>query len=96
MLCCSHIQFIGPTSIITTRQMANYECNAISPVRITHHFAARILSEIAASPTRGAIFFTSSPAGFMPCPITVMYGATKAFLTEFATSIAAEVCVLSC
>jgi len=26
----------------------------------------------------------------MPCPITVMYGATKAFLTEFASSIAPE------
>jgi len=40
---------------------------------------------------KGAIFFTSSPAGFMPCPMTVMYGATKAFLSEFAVSVAAEV-----
>ena len=28
--------------------------------------------------------------GLMPCPISTMYGATKAFLTEFAVSIAAE------
>jgi len=26
----------------------------------------------------------------MPCPTTVMYGASKAFLTEFATSLSAE------
>ena len=37
------------------------------------------------------IVFTSSPAGFMPCPFSSMYGATKAFLTEFASSVAAEV-----
>jgi len=27
----------------------------------------------------------------MPCPFSVIYGATKAFLTEFATSLACEV-----
>jgi hypothetical protein len=30
-------------------------------------------------------------AGLMPCPFSVIYGATKAFLTEFATSLACEV-----
>ena len=39
---------------------------------------------------KGAVFFTSSPAGLMPCPVSVMYGSTKAFITEFAVSIAAE------
>jgi len=67
-------------------QTGNYECNATAPVYITHHFANQMLDQ----KLKGAIFFTSSPAGFMPCPITVMYGATKAFLTEFATSIGPE------
>mgnify|MGYP001614312322 CR=1 FL=1 len=39
--------------------MANYECNAIAPVLITHHFANELLN----SKRKGAIFFTSSPAG---------------------------------
>jgi len=69
------------------KQMANYECNAIAPVRITHHFLNLLLDK----KLKGCIGFTSSPAGFIPCPMTVMYGATKAFLTEFAVSIGAEV-----
>ena len=40
---------------------------------------------------RGAIAFTSSPAFLMPCPFSSMYGSTKAFLTEFATSLAPEI-----
>jgi short-subunit dehydrogenase len=73
--------------------MANYECNATAPVHVTHHFVQRILAESkrTVAQRRGGLFFTSSPAGVMPCPTTVMYGATKAFLTEFATSVSAEV-----
>jgi short-subunit dehydrogenase len=69
------------------------ECNATAPIQISHHFVQRILAESKRSVAerRGAVFFTSSPAGIMPCPTTVMYGATKAFLTEFATSLSAEV-----
>ena len=29
----------------------------------------------------GLVVFTSSPGGFLPTPTTVMYAATKAFLT---------------
>jgi len=52
----------------------------------------RILAESnrSVSERRGGIFFTSSPAGIMPCPTTSLYGSTKAFLTEFATSVSAE------
>jgi len=75
--------------------LANYECNSTAPVKITHHFISRLLSESKRSGSsierKGAVMFTSSPAGIMPCPTTVMYGATKAFLTEFATSLSAEV-----
>jgi len=68
------------------KQLANYECNATAAVKITHHFTNLMLDR----GQRGAIFFTSSPAGLMPCPISVIYGATKAFITEFATSLAPE------
>ena len=73
--------------------LANYECNATAPFQISHHFVQRLLAESTrtVAERRGAIFFTSSPAGLMPCPTTVMYGATKAFLTEFATSMSAEI-----
>jgi len=63
------------------------ECNAGAPVRLTHHFLNQLLDR----KQKGAVFFTSSPAGMMPTPLTVMYGSTKAFLTEFASSIAPEV-----
>tara|TARA_R110002050_G_scaffold2771_2_gene15421 strand:- start:530 stop:979 length:450 start_codon:yes stop_codon:yes gene_type:complete len=39
----------------------------------------------------GCVVFTSSPAGAMPCPFSVIYGSSKAFITEFATSLAGEV-----
>lgn len=67
-------------------QMSNFNCNATCAVEITHHFAAQMKND----KTKGLIAFTSSPAGMMPCPLTSMYGATKAFVTEFATSIAPE------
>jgi len=69
------------------RQLKNYDVNATCAVKITHHFLSRMI----AKKLRGAISFTSSPAGLMPCPFSVIYGATKAFLTEFATSLACEV-----
>jgi short-subunit dehydrogenase len=68
------------------RQMANYECNATAAMTISHHFA----SEMKKTGTKGVIAFTSSPAGLMPSPMTTMYGATKAFVTEFAGGLAAE------
>jgi len=69
------------------KQMRNYHVNATCAVRITHHFLRRMIQK----KIKGAISFTSSPAGLMPCPFSVIYGSTKAFLTEFATSLACEV-----
>jgi short-subunit dehydrogenase len=69
------------------RQMANYDCNATASVKITHHFLNQMLD----SKQKGCVCFTSSPAGLMPTPTTVMYGATKAFLTSFGSSLAGEV-----
>lgn len=68
------------------RHLANYECNATAGVKITHHFANRLLDE----KLPGLIAFTSSPAGRMPNPSASLYGATKAFISEFAASIAPE------
>ena len=67
-------------------QLANHTCNATAAVEITHHFVSIMLKK----KLRGCVGFTSSPAGFTPCPFSVMYGATKAYLTEFAASLAPE------
>jgi short-subunit dehydrogenase len=40
---------------------------------------------------RGGIMFTSSAAAVMPSPFVCLYGATKAFLSSFGASLAAEV-----
>ncbi len=68
-------------------QLANHNVNATSAIYITHHF----VKEMQTKKLRGCIGYTSSPAGFMPCPFSSMYGSTKAWLTEFAMSIAPEI-----
>lgn len=40
---------------------------------------------------KGAFIFTSSVSGYIPNPFAVMYGATKAFVSQFAASLAIEV-----
>jgi short-subunit dehydrogenase len=67
--------------------LANHHCNATAAVPIVHHFLSRLRDER----KKGCIVMTSSPAGFMACPFSCMYGATKAFVTEFAMSLAPEV-----
>lgn len=69
------------------RNLGNFECNATSTIKITHHFLNLILDK----KLRGFIGFTSSSAGFVPNPLSSMYASTKAFLTMFATSLAPEV-----
>ncbi len=68
-------------------QLANHNVNATASIYITHHF----VNQMQAKKLRGCIGYTSSPAGFMPCPFSSMYGSTKAWLTEFAMSIAPEI-----
>lgn len=68
------------------RLIANYNCNATSMIHITHHFTNRLLDNKA----KGAVFFTSSPAGLNANPSVCMYGSTKAWMTSFASSLAAE------
>ncbi|KAI8608138.1 putative short-chain dehydrogenase, partial [Chytriomyces sp. MP71] len=71
------------------RLTANLNCNNTAPLHITHHFASRMVQE----KLKGAILFTSSPGGFMASPMATLYSTTKAFLTNFATSIAPELVV---
>ncbi|KAJ3137227.1 hypothetical protein HK100_000735 [Physocladia obscura] len=68
---------------------ANLNCNNTAPIHITHHFSNRMINE----KLRGCICFTSSPGGFMASPMATLYSTTKAFLTNFATSIAPELVV---
>ena len=67
-------------------QLGNHTCNATAALEITHHFVGLMQKK----KLPGCVGFTSSPAGFTPCPFSVVYGATKAYLTEFAASIAPE------
>lgn len=68
------------------KQLANLECNATSAVAISHLLADRMLD----ADKRGALVFTSSAAANMPSPFSVLYAATKSFLSSFGASLAAE------
>ena len=74
----------GPTH--ACRSLRNYETNATCALKITHHFANLMLDR----GDRGLIAFTSSSSAFLPNPMASIYASTKAFLTAFGTSIAAE------
>lgn len=68
-------------------QLANLECNTTACVKVTHHFLKKMLEK----KLRGCFIFTSSVSGYIPNPFAVMYGATKAFVSQFAASLAIEV-----
>lgn len=68
------------------RLRSNLECNAGCAVPITHHFLRQMLSR----KEKGLITFTSSASTYLPGPTATMYSPSKAFLTNFATTIAAE------
>lgn len=67
--------------------MNNLECNLTAPAKITMHFLQRMLEK----KLRGCFVFTSSVAGYIPNPFAVMYGTSKAGLSQFAASLAVEV-----
>ncbi|KAJ1460847.1 hypothetical protein M885DRAFT_458016 [Pelagophyceae sp. CCMP2097] len=68
------------------KHAANLECNATAAMAITHHFAAAMLRK----KLKGCIVFTSSASAYIPNPFAIVYGATKAFMSQFAASIAVE------
>jgi len=69
------------------RNLCNAECNAMAALKITHHFLNLLLSR----KSGGLIAFTSSSSFFLPNPLSALYAATKAFMTNFAASLASEV-----
>lgn len=68
------------------RLRCNLECNAGCAVPITHHFLRKMIARKA----KGLITFTSSASCYLPGPTATLYSPSKAFLTNFATTIAAE------
>lgn len=68
------------------RLRTNLECNAGCAVPITHHF----LRDMIRRKTKGLITFTSSASCYLPGPTATMYSPSKAFLTNFGATIAAE------
>lgn len=65
---------------------ANASVNVSCHLELTYEHVNRLL----ASKTRGAVFFTSSPAWMLPSPTAAMYAGTKAFVSHFAGSLACE------
>jgi len=68
------------------KHLVNMECNATAAMAITHHFAANMVKK----GLKGCIVFTSSASAYIPNPFAIVYGATKAFMSQFAASIAVE------
>ena len=68
------------------KHLVNLECNATAAVAITHHFASLMVK----NQKKGCIVFTSSASAYIPNPFAIIYGATKAFMSQFAASIAVE------
>ena len=69
---------------------ANCAVNVGCHLELTHEYLNRMLS-FQTETNKGAIFFTSSPAWMLPSPTAAMYAGTKAFVTHFGSSLAAEV-----
>ena len=68
---------------------ANSAVNVGCHLELTHEYLNRMLRTN--KKKKGAIFFTSSPAWMLPSPTAAMYAGTKAFVTHFGSSLAAEV-----
>lgn len=66
--------------------IGNLECNALSAIRISHHFMKQMIE----NGCPGCICFTASAVSFLPSPFASMYGASKALLSHFASSLAVE------
>lgn len=67
--------------------LVNYNCNVTCHIEMAHEYVKRMQE----ANLPGCVVFTGSPASFLPSPFCVLYGSTKAFLTEFATSLSCEV-----
>lgn len=68
------------------KSQANAAVNVTSHLDITHEYVNRMRT----GGFKGAVFFTSSPAWMLPSPTAAMYAGTKAFVSHFGLSLAAE------
>lgn len=68
------------------RHEANIGCNSTAAIALSHLFVRRMRD----ARLKGCITFTSSPANIIPSPFSCLYGATKAMVSHFATSLACE------
>lgn len=68
---------------------ANLECNVGHVVGLTHLLVNRMTTM--KEQKGGCIVLTSSAAAVMPAPFAALYNSTKAFLSAFGSSLAAEV-----
>lgn len=70
---CNNAGFISTgmfSDIKYERSMANYHTNTTSAVMITHHY----MGEMQNDRRKGLFTFTSSSAGFIPNPMSALYG----------------------
>lgn len=69
------------------KNYANLECNVGHVVGLSH----MLINQLQDAGRPGCLVFTSSAAAVMPAPFASLYNSTKAFLSAFGSSIAAEV-----
>eukprot|EP00892_Ulva_mutabilis_P007026 jgi/Ulvmu1/4696/UM002_0427.1 len=69
------------------KNYANLECNVGHVVGLSH----LLINQLQEAGKPGCFVFTSSAAAVMPAPFASLYNSTKAFLSAFGSSIAAEV-----
>lgn len=67
------------------RQSEMIRLNVMALVELTHYLLPPMVKQ-----RKGAIINVSSTASFQPVPYTVIYGATKAFVTGFSLGLAEE------
>lgn len=69
------------------KNYANLECNVGHVVGLSH----LLINHLQTAVKPGCLVFTSSAAAVMPAPFASLYNSTKAFLSAFGSSVAAEV-----
>lgn len=87
---CNNAGFITTgafADIPLERNMANYNTNVTACLQISHHFLNRLLDR----QLKGLVTFTSSSAGFIPNPMSSLYGkkytSSQTFSLDLSSSI---------
>lgn len=70
---CNNAGFIttgGYADVTLQKEMANFHTNVTAGLVLTHHFVDEMLNK----GLKGLVTFTSSSAGFIPNPMSALYG----------------------